>query len=190
MLSVKSILTAWRIKTKYPLIGRLRIVSQLISYESVLFLILLSAIALSKRFNINLIKITMINNLALEIPLILIIWMPTILAELRRTPYDFSERERELVRGFNTELGSRSFTLIFLREYINILLIIALTTILFFSPKNTIIITLWTILIAATTIWLRATLPRLRFDKFIMTAWKFYIPFITIILIIIIIENI
>lgn len=181
--SIKIILAGWRTFTKYPLLGIIRTINQTISYESVLCLCLLIVILIPKSFNFlfNIFLPLKINRLI--IPFIFLIWIPAILADLNRTPYDFREGERELVRGYNTEFGSRGFTLIFLAEYRNIIFIARLTTLLFFWSKVNIIIIFFS-LINFFIIWVRSTLPRSRIDKLIMTAWKFFIPFLTIILII------
>lgn len=178
VLTIKSILAGWRTYRKYSLIGAIRTVSQLISYERVIYLVLLRVIWFSKRFKLN--NATNQNYrtiLIIIIPLI-IVWVSCILAELRRTPYDFSEGERELVRGFNIEFGRSSFTILFLSEYSNILFFSALTSLLFFKAKILMFcrILFW-------IIWIRRTAPRIRFDKFMSIAWKIYIPFTTLILI-------
>lgn len=183
--SIKAILAGWRTYGKYSLVGSMRTVSQIISYESILYLCLLIVIWLVKSFGVKDLNWQNIRNLSLLLPFLLIFWVPSILAELNRTPYDFSEGERELVRGFNTEFGSRSFTLIFLREYRNIIFFILFSTIILFFNEATFITILVFLILNYWIIWIRTTLPRMRFDKFMMTAWKFYIPFTTLIVLVI-----
>lgn len=184
VMAIKRILSGWRTYSKYSLLGSIRTVSQMISYESVLYLCLLCFIWFNKRFRIFDVYTQEYFILIIFIPFVLFFWVPAILAELRRTPYDFSEGESELVSGFNTEFGSKSFTLIFLSEYRNIIFFILLTSILLFSQKNNLFFFIVLSFFNFWIIWLRRTLPRIRFDKFMDKAWKFFIPFITSILII------
>lgn len=169
--SLNSILLGWRTFSKYSLVGSLRTVSQLISYESVLYLCFFFFIYYNGRFG----YIFSFFIAFLSLPLIFFFWLPSVLADLNRTPYDFSEGERELVRGFNTEFGCRSFTLIFLSEYSNIIFFRVLTRILFFFP----FILIFSIFFFFLVIWIRSVLPRFRFDLLIDLAWKFFVPFLT-----------
>lgn len=173
--SLNSIVLGWRTYRKYSLVGRVRTLAQLISYEGVLYLCLFFIIFLSSRFRIYTTRFDIEKNIAILFPAVFIIWIPAILAELNRTPYDFSEGERELVRGFNTEFGALGFTLIFLAEYGIILFFSLLTSLLFFFDEKLLIF----VFIFFFTIWIRSVLPRFRFDKLIMLAWKFFIPFLT-----------
>lgn len=181
--TIKIIFRGWRTYTKYPLLGSLRTVRQIISYESIIFICIIAVVLLNNQFRL----ITGPQEkiiISVRIPFIILIWIPRMLAELNRTPYDFREGERELVRGFNTEFGSGRFTLIFLREYRNIIFIRTITTILFFNLKEEIINAIIILRILFLIIWVRATLPRYRFDKLISIAWKTLIPIITLFLII------
>lgn len=181
--SIKIILAGWRTFTKYPLLGIIRTINQTISYESVLCLCLLIIILIPGSFNFLFNTFLPLRINRLLSPFTFLIWIPALLADLNRTPYDFRERERELVRGYNTEFGSRGFTLIFLAEYRNIIFIRRITTILFFWSRIIMIIIFFSFF-NFFIIWIRSTLPRRRMDKLIITAWKFFIPFLTIILII------
>lgn len=187
--SMKAIIAGWRTYGKYSLIGRMRTVSQIISYESVLYLCILTIIWITKGFNIKEISYQEIIFMLTIFPLIFYFWLPSVLAELNRTPYDFSEGERELVRGFNTEFGSKSFTLIFLREYRNIIFFLLLTITLFVNQKFFVIFFIFLYAINFWVIWIRRTLPRIRFDKFIQKAWKLYIPIMTIFILLIILAS-
>lgn len=171
----------WASNSKYSLIGALRNRAQSISYEVRLALILLCPIIIISRFNLSefkyysLIIIILIPNF--------LIFLITLLAETNRTPFDLAEGESELVSGFNTEYGSASFALIFIAEYINILFISVIRAYIFFyfftspfSIINQILTTLVGLAISIFFVWVRATIPRIRYDQLIYLCWKTILP--------------
>nr|YP_009827458.1 NADH dehydrogenase subunit 1 [Paulhutchinsonia pilosicollis]QIV24535.1 NADH dehydrogenase subunit 1 [Paulhutchinsonia pilosicollis] len=178
-LSVYSVMLAgWSSNSNYSLLGSLRSVAQVISYEVSLSLILLSFLFLVLSFNIlDFMKFQEnIWFIFLMMPLCLI-WIVSSLAETNRTPFDFAEGESELVSGFNVEYSSGGFALIFLSEYASILFMSMICSMLFlggdlvswmFFLKVTFMGFLW--------IWVRGTLPRFRYDKLMYLAWKSYLP--------------
>lgn len=172
--SFNGMLCGWSTFSKFSLIGRVRTVSQLISYEGVLYLCLFFIVVFYSGFRFSMFRFFNISFVFFLILPVLYIWFPTFLAELNRTPYDFSEGESELVRGFNTEFGSGGFTLIFLAEYGNIVFFCLITSILFFNATL-----FYPLILIFSVIWFRSVLPRYRFDKLISLAWKFFIPFLT-----------
>lgn len=174
--SLGSIVAGWSVFRKFSILGSMRTVVLLISYESVLFFCFLFFILYSLQF--RLCSFIWVRDIFFFYsPFLLIIWVFSILADLNRTPFDFSERERELVRGFNTEFGSGGFTLLFLREYSNILFFSVITRFLFTSVSWF----LGGILVITLILWIRSVLPRIRFDKIMKMAWKLYIPLVTLI---------
>jgi NADH-ubiquinone oxidoreductase chain 1 len=104
---------------------------------------------------------------------IVIPWIISILAETNRAPFDLPEGEAELVSGFNVEYGAGLFALIFIAEYSNVLIFRVISRILFFSRINLLVFSL---IIASLTLWIRATLPIIRYDQLIYIAWKCFIP--------------
>lgn len=172
---LNSIVRGWRVFRKFSLIGRIRTVSQLISYESSLYFIFFFVFFLYNSLNLFDYTFLSLSYLRVIVPIIFYIWVPRILGELNRTPFDFSEGESELVRGFNTEFGSTCFTLIFLAEYSNIIMFCLVSSFLFFEMRMIFFFFFFFFLV----IWIRGVLPRFRFDKLIILAWKFYIPFLT-----------
>jgi NADH-ubiquinone oxidoreductase chain 1 len=104
------------------------------------------------------------------------IWVISSLAETNRTPYDFSEGESELVSGFNTEFSAGGFRLLFIAEYGNIIFMGLLFTLLFIRRNINWTLILKTFIIVFLFIWVRATLPRYRYDKLIYLAWKSLLP--------------
>ena len=168
----------WASNSKYALLGRLRAVAQTISYEVRLALILLSFIILIGGFNLSLFTLYQRDCwlLFLTMPLRLI-WFASCLAETNRTPFDFAERESELVSGFNTEYRRGGFALIFLAEYARILFIRMLVALLFLGGELTsIFFYIKFVFISFCFIWVRGTLPRFRYDKLIYLAWKRFLP--------------
>nr|AML26006.1 NADH dehydrogenase subunit 1 [Staphylinidae sp. BMNH 1274240] len=179
-LSVYSIMiSGWSSNSNYSLLGGLRSVAQTISYEVSLALILLSFLFLT--LSLNLVYFMKFQGLmwfiVITIPLSLV-WVVSSLAETNRTPFDFAEGESELVSGFNVEYSSGGFALIFLAEYSSILFMSMLSVVIFlggdifsymFFIKLGFMSFLW--------LWVRGTLPRIRYDKLMYLAWKSFLPF-------------
>lgn len=121
----------WASNSKYALLGALRGVAQTISYEVRLALILLGVLVIVNSFNISTININNTYWLILIMGPSFFIWFITALAETNRTPFDFREGESELVSGFNVEYSGGPFALIFISEYINILIVRLLSAVFF-----------------------------------------------------------
>nr|AOY39577.1 NADH dehydrogenase subunit 1 [Scolytinae sp. BMNH 1043133] len=184
MLSVSSLgvytimLAGWSSNSNYALLGSLRSVAQMISYEVSMILILLSFLFLLSSFSLSKFMIYQENVwfLFFHLPLVFML-LVSFLAETNRSPFDFAEGESELVSGFNVEYSSGGFAMIFLAEYANILFMSMLSVVIFlggnlyslmFFVKVTIVSFFW--------IWVRGTFPRYRYDKLMYLAWKNYLP--------------
>lgn len=165
----------WVSNSKYALLGCYRRVSQVVSYEVGLVFIVISLYLYVNNYNYNCIVIKMIQRHYLVFGLIgfFFIWGVIVLAELNRAPFDFSERESELVSGFNVEYGSVKFAFLFLSEYGNIIFISYLTGFLFFS-----LIYLQILIFIFLVIWVRGVFPRYRYDNLIFLNWKQFLPLI------------
>lgn len=170
-------IAGWCSNSKYALLGALRGIAQTISYEVSIALILLSVLILHKSIDLNIIK--NFTWIILIIFPLFVIWFITNLAETNRTPFDFAEGESELVSGFNVEYRAGIFALIFIAEYTNILFISILRVTLFtgFIPLfSDLQLILKTIILATLFVWIRATLPRIRYDNLIYLTWKRFLP--------------
>nr|APL97257.1 NADH dehydrogenase subunit 1 [Linevichella vortex] len=177
-LSVYPILVSgWSSNCKYSMLGSLRAVAQMVSYEVSMAVVLLMLVFLSESFSFySLLGSQYMSwNFFLFLP-ISAVWFASMLAETNRTPYDFSEGESELVSGFNTEYGSGGFTLIFMAEYASILLMSMLFCVLFMSSGFNWFIMVKSCMVAFCFVWVRATLPRFRYDKLMGLAWKSFLP--------------
>uniref|UniRef100_A0AAU6QGC0 NADH-ubiquinone oxidoreductase chain 1 n=1 Tax=Prionospio sp. 4 MH-2023 TaxID=3059272 RepID=A0AAU6QGC0_9ANNE len=180
-LNVYSTLVAgWSSNSKYSLIGALRSIAQTISYEVSMSLILLTALLAFNSYNfISSAFNTFIPTIFLISPMA-IIWFITMLAETNRTPFDLAEGESELVSGFNTEYSSGPFALIFMAEYTSILAMSLFTAALFTSSQTGVLedfyFAIKTLLIAVAFIWVRGTLPRMRYDRLMSLTWKTFLP--------------
>ena len=184
------ILAGWSSNSKYAFLGSLRSAAQMISYEISIGLVILPVILCSK--SLNLTKIVLIQEsgwfLFFLFPSFLM-FLISILAETNRTPFDLPEAEAELVSGYNVEYSSMGFALFFLAEYSNIILMSTLTTILFlggwlpffdFYLFNFIPKLFWFSIkvgfIIYFFIWVRASLPRYRYDQLMTLGWKRLLP--------------
>ena len=171
-LSVYGILgCGWSRNRKYSFLGAVRSVAQSISYE-----VTLTTIVIFHIFFIFYSIQYSIINVFLIIFIVRFVFVVCILAEANRRPFDFSEGERELVSGFNTEYSSVLFVIIFLAEYISILFISIFCAFISFS-NGLISLMLSFVGISFIYIWARATLPRFRYDQLIYLSWKTLLPF-------------
>nr|YP_009943861.1 NADH dehydrogenase subunit 1 [Grallaria varia]QOD95692.1 NADH dehydrogenase subunit 1 [Grallaria varia] len=177
--------SGWASNSKYALIGALRAVAQTISYEVTLAIILLSIITLSGNYCLNTLAMTQepLYMIFSSWPLAMM-WFISTLAETNRAPFDLTEGESELVSGFNVEYAAGPFALFFLAEYANIMLMNALTTILFFNPSMLnlsqelypLAMATKTLLLSAGFLWIRASYPRFRYDQLMHLLWKSFLP--------------
>nr|ABK63246.1 NADH dehydrogenase subunit 1 (mitochondrion) [Elaphe taeniura] [Elaphe taeniurus] len=175
--------SGWSSNSKYPLMGAMRAVAQIISYEVTLGLIIISMAIMSGGYSLTLFMETQ-EHMWLLLPSwpLAMMWFTSTLAETNRSPFDLTEGESELVSGFNVEFSAGPFALLFLAEYTNILLMNTLSTMMFLNP-GTMNPQLFTINLMAKTmtlttlfLWIRASYPRFRYDQLMHLLWKQYLP--------------
>lgn len=181
------LLRGWASKNKYSIFGALRRIAQTISYEIRLALILLSILLyyISLRFD-NFIFNKYFCWILILNPFIFSVWLISRLAETNRTPFDFSEGERELVSGFNTEYRAGGFAIIFMAEYGRIYFLRIISSVIFCFSRNYFILSIFTASLVFIWVWIRTTFPRYRYDLLINLAWKRILPFILSLLILVI----
>nr|YP_010409544.1 NADH dehydrogenase subunit 1 [Chiropotes chiropotes]URH13779.1 NADH dehydrogenase subunit 1 [Chiropotes israelita]URH13909.1 NADH dehydrogenase subunit 1 [Chiropotes chiropotes]URH13922.1 NADH dehydrogenase subunit 1 [Chiropotes chiropotes]URH14234.1 NADH dehydrogenase subunit 1 [Chiropotes israelita]URH14247.1 NADH dehydrogenase subunit 1 [Chiropotes israelita] len=185
-LAVYSILwSGWASNSNYALIGALRAVAQTISYEVTLAIILLSVLLMSGSFNLHSLITTQEHSwLLLPSWPLAMMWFISTLAETNRAPFDLTEGESELVSGFNIEYAAGSFALFFMAEYMNIIMMNALTTTIFLATPHTptmpelysIHFMTKTLMLTALFLWIRTAYPRLRYDQLMHLLWKKFLP--------------
>jgi NADH-quinone oxidoreductase subunit H len=181
-------LAGWSSNSKYALLGGLRSTAQMISYEISLSFIILGIIFLAGSFNLTDIIIYQVkNNLWLIFPLLpfSVIFLISMLAETNRAPFDLPEAEAEIVAGYNVEYSGFLFALFFLGEYSNMLFLSCLFTVFFLGGGSLVSLIGFTytsifagksLLILFFFIWIRATLPRYRYDQLMTLGWKVFLP--------------
>jgi NADH-quinone oxidoreductase subunit H len=182
------IIAGWASGSKYPFFGAIRSSSQMISYEVSMGLILICVLLITG--SLNLTEIVMAQkDMWFFIPLfpMFVIFFISTLAETNRHPFDLPEAEAELVAGFNVEYSSMGFAAFFLGEYANMILMSAMTSILFlggwlppFAFLSFIPGALWLIIkivfLLFVFIWVRASIPRYRYDQLMRLGWKIFLP--------------
>jgi NADH-quinone oxidoreductase subunit H len=186
------VLAGWSSNSRYSLLGGLRGTAQMISYEIPMGLSLLTVVLASGTLSLSEIVAQQQQNhwFIWTHPISFIIYLITAFAETNRAPFDFPESEQELTGGYHTEYGGMKFAIFFMGEYINILAVSAIAVTLFFGgwhgPGD--IPVLWFVLKVAVFVflfmWVRATLPRLRYDQLLSFGWKVLVPIATINLIV------
>jgi len=190
------ILAGWSSNSKYPLLAGLRSSAQLISYEVAVTLTLVSVILTAGTLSmVGIVQAQSTSRVwfAFAQPLALVIYVIAGLAETNRSPFDLPEAEQELVGGFHTEYSGMRFALFFLAEYTNMIIVSAVATTLFLGGwlrpfpnvawlgwldyvPSWIWFTVKTFLVLYLFLWIRATLPRYRYDQLMRIGWKVLIP--------------
>ena len=173
----------WASNSKYALLGGIRGLAQLISYELSMGLSLVPVVMLSRSFSLtDIVAAQAQMPFIVYQPLAFVIFLLSITAECKRIPFDLPEAEGELVAGFHTEYSGMRFGLFFVGEYINIIVLGGLATTFFLGGWSgpllppVVWFSLKTLAIAFFFIWMRGTLPRLRYDQLMHLGWKVLTP--------------
>jgi len=190
-LGVYGVLMAgWASNSRYAFLGALRSAAQMVSYEVSMGFIIITVLLLAGSLNLSDI-VRAQKDLWFIVPLfpMAVIFFISTLAETNRHPFDLPEAEAELVAGYNVEYSAMTFALFFLGEYANMILMAAMTTILFLggwlpimdvAPFNLIPGPIWFAFKVAAVLfvflWVRATFPRYRYDQLMRLGWKVFLP--------------
>lgn len=185
------IMAGWASNSKYAFLGSMRSASQMVSYEVSMGLVIVTVILCTGSLNLSDI-ITVPRPVWVQVMLfpMLIVFLISILAECNRAPFDLPEGESEITGGFMVEYSAMTFALFFLGEYTNMILMSAMTTVLFLGGwlppfgiaalavvPGFIWFVLKTFLIMFFFLWARATFPRYRYDQLMRLGWKIFLPF-------------
>jgi NADH-quinone oxidoreductase subunit H len=181
------IIAGWASNSKYAFLGAMRSAAQMVSYEVSMGFVMVSVLLCVGSLNLNDIVLAQ-RNVWFCIPLfpMFIVFFISTLAETNRSPFDLPEGESEIVAGFFVEYSAMSFALFFLGEYANMILMSAMTSILFLGgwlgPFGILpqIGPIWLILKICLCLffflWIRATFPRFRYDQLMRLGWKVFLP--------------
>ena len=184
------VIAGWASNSKYAFLGALRSAAQMISYEVSMGFVLVTVLLCAGSLNLTDIVMAQ-QRVWFFIPLfpMFVVFFISILAETNRAPFDLAEGESEIVGGFHVEYGAMTFGLFFLGEYANMILMSAMTAILFLggwlspiplAPFTWVPGPIWFIakicLILFMFVWVRATFPRFRYDQLMRLGWKVFLP--------------
>lgn len=184
------LLAGWASNSKYAFLGAIRSTAQMISYEVSIGLILIVVCTCAGSFNLEKIILAQ-ESVWFIMPLfpLFFLFLISALAETNRHPFDLPEAEAELVSGYNIEYSGMPFALFFLGEYSNMLLMSSFISILFLGgwfPIVNIVPFIWlpesfwfglkTSILACFFCWVRATLPRYRYDQLMTLGWQGFLP--------------
>jgi NADH-quinone oxidoreductase subunit H len=189
------IVAGWASNSKYAFLGALRSAAQMVSYEVSIGFVLITVLLCVGSLNLSQVVLAQ-QKIWFAIPLLpmFVVFFISGLAETNRSPFDLPEGESELVGGYFTEYSAMTFALFFLGEYANMILVSGMTTILFLGGwlppfgvepfSNPILAFVWhffwfAIKVAACLfvfLWVRATVPRFRYDQLMRLGWKIFLP--------------
>ncbi len=177
------VLAGWSSNNKYSLVGGLRAAAQMISYELPMGLSIVGVVMLAGSFRLgDIVDAQRSVWFCVSQPVALIVFLIVSIAEARRVPFDLPEADSEIVAGYHTEYSGMKFGLFFLGEYLDILLVGCIITVVFlggwhgpwlpellwFALKLAVVVTIF--------IWVRSVLPRFRFDQLMDFSWKVLMP--------------
>lgn len=185
------VVAGWASNSKYAFLGAMRSAAQIVAYEIAMGFALVGVLVMSH--SLNLVRIVQQQEGALGflqwncVPLfpLFLVYFISGLAETNRAPFDVAEGESEIVAGFHVEYSGMTFAVFFLAEYANMILISALTSIMFlggwlapfsFLPSGMLWLLLKTACVLFVFLWSRATFPRYRYDQIMRLGWKVLIP--------------
>jgi NADH-quinone oxidoreductase subunit H len=176
-------LGGWASNSKYALLGGIRGAAQMISYELSLGLSLIPIVMMAHSFSIvAIVEAQKRYPFILLQPLAFVVFVVSAMAESKRIPFDLPEAENELVAGYHTEYSGMRFGLFFLGEYVHMMVFGGILAVLFLGGWRGPYLppVLWLLLkiflVALFMIWVRGTLPRLRYDQLMTLGWKVLIP--------------
>nr|QKW88767.1 NADH dehydrogenase subunit 1 [Idiocerus herrichii] len=172
------IICGWSSNSIYSILGCLRSVSQAISYEVSISLIMFVYFFMLNSYNLMDYYFFQMDVwfMFFSLPMFFC-WLSCCMAETNRSPFDFSEGESELVSGFNVEYGAGGFAFLFISEYSSIIFMCMLTVLVFMGADfNSMLFYFKIVFLCFFFIWVRSSLPRYRYDKLMYLAWKSYLP--------------
>ncbi len=186
------IIAGWASNSQYSFLGAIRSSAQMVSYEVSLGLIVISVLLFAGSFNLSDIVLSYKDRTGFEhlllVPMGVMFFIST-LAETNRHPFDLPEAEAELVSGFNVEYSSMPFALFFLGEYANMILMCAMTSVLFLGGwlppleidalyliPGPVWLGIKVAFLLFCFLWVRASLPRYRYDQLMRLGWKIFLP--------------
>jgi NADH-quinone oxidoreductase subunit H len=190
------VLAGWSSNNKYAMLGGLRSTAQMLSYELALGLSFISVVLLANSTRmIDIVEAQRQGWFFLLQPVGMVIFLIATLAEVNRAPFDMPEAEQELAAGYHTEYGGMKFALLFMAEYDKMIAICAIAATLFFGGylgpdlsglpvvgsllhyiQGPIYMALKVFILLFGMIWVRATLPRIRYDRLMAFGWKILLP--------------
>ena len=176
-------LGGWASNSKFSLLGGIRGAAQMISYELALGLSLVPIVMLARSFSlVDIVNAQASYPFIVAQPVSFVIFVLSAIAESKRIPFDLPEAENELGAGYHTEYSGMRFGLFFLGEYVHMQVLGALTAVFFLGgwrgPFLPPVVWLFVkiVIVALIMIWIRGTLPRLRYDQLMSLGWKVLIP--------------
>lgn len=182
------VLAGWSSNNKYAMLGGMRSSAQMISYELALGLTLIGPIMLAGSMSLkDIVEAQRPVWFAVYQPLGALLFFLAVLAEVNRAPFDMPEAEQELTAGYHTEYSGMKFALFFMAEYVKMIAVSAISATLFFGGYlgpfvdqvpilGPVYLTLKTVVLLFIMIWVRATLPRIRYDRLMAFGWKVMLP--------------